>query len=129
MINVNWWGQFRDDPKHNTLLLKKPPPPGVLTDFQIKRAAGLVSHLIDFKELLDREVLPPDMIRDVPLCMNQYRNQFGTTRHPGKTCDYLTHQPPPCSSKHIIVMVNDQFYQVQVIRDDGSRVSTKEIMK
>ena len=53
LINVNWWCQFIDHPKHPKRLLTYPPPKNVVTDFQIERAAGLVASLLDFKAILD----------------------------------------------------------------------------
>jgi len=54
MINVNWWCQFKDHPKHDLRLLKKPPPRGVMSSFQIQRAAGLISNLLNFRDMLNR---------------------------------------------------------------------------
>jgi carnitine O-acetyltransferase len=35
LINVNWWAEFKDHPKHDLLILKKPLPAGVLSSFQV----------------------------------------------------------------------------------------------
>lgn len=53
LINVNWWAGFIDHPKHPSDLLAKPPPKGVLTAFQIQRASGLITSMLNFKELID----------------------------------------------------------------------------
>jgi len=46
--------------------------------------------------------------------MNQYKNQFGATRIPGKPADTLV-TPFPSTSKHIIVMAKNILYQVPVV--------------
>jgi carnitine O-acetyltransferase len=56
MININWWCLFIDHPKHDRLVLKKPPPKGVFTDFQINRAAGLITNFMNFKQFVDEYV-------------------------------------------------------------------------
>ncbi|KAI8807159.1 acyltransferase ChoActase/COT/CPT [Cladochytrium replicatum] len=64
LINVNWWLVCKDHPFQPKDLLSKPPPKGVLTDFQIQRAAGLVSNLLNFKDQLDSQQLPVDYAKD-----------------------------------------------------------------
>ncbi|KAI8918627.1 acyltransferase ChoActase/COT/CPT [Powellomyces hirtus] len=127
LINVNWWCQFVDHPAHPKDLLRKPPPKGVLTTFQIQRAAGLISNMLNFKELVDTERLPAEYMKDAPLDMNQYKSQFGASRLPGNPDTIRTVWP--AKAKHVIVMTNDQIYKVDVMRADGSRVSLKELEK
>ncbi|KAJ3150271.1 hypothetical protein HDU86_006662 [Geranomyces michiganensis] len=126
MINVNWWCQFVDHPAHPKDLLRKPPPKGVLTTFQIQRAAGLISNMLNFKDLVDSERLPAEYMRDRPLDMNQYKAQFGTSRLPGEKADTIR-SSHPCLARHIIVLTKDQIYKVDVLRADGSRVPLKEL--
>ncbi|KAI8820843.1 acyltransferase ChoActase/COT/CPT [Fimicolochytrium jonesii] len=126
MINVNWWGQFKDHPRHPKDLLRKPPPKGVLSTFQIQRAAGLISNMLNFKDLVDTERLPAEYMKDKPLDMNQYKSQFGATRIPKKGCDEIR-TVWPARSRHIIVLTRDQVYRVEVIRADNTRVPLKEL--
>ncbi|KAJ3309967.1 hypothetical protein HDV04_005469 [Boothiomyces sp. JEL0838] len=126
MINVNWWCQLVDHPEHQLDLLTKPPPKGVLTSFQIKRAAGLITNLLNFNDMLNNQTFPAESIKGTPLCMNQYKNIFGTTRLPGKTSDSLSHQYPT-TAKHIIVLTKNEIFKVQVLTDDGKRVPIAEI--
>ncbi|TPX50509.1 hypothetical protein SeMB42_g02227 [Synchytrium endobioticum] len=133
MINVNWWCQFTDHPGQPPDLLAKPPPRGVLSAFQIQRAAGLISNALTFKETIDSGTLPVDYIKrkdgsKTPMCMNQYRNLFGATRIPGDPTDGIT-TVHPAPGKHIIVMCRDQMYRVDVYTIKGDRVSVKEIMR
>ncbi|KAJ3089589.1 hypothetical protein HK102_005995 [Quaeritorhiza haematococci] len=117
LINSNWWCEFADHPDQPETLIRKPPPEGVLTTFQIQRAAGLISNLLKFKSILDR---------DVPLCMNQYRSQFGAARVPGEKTDTLFTQHP-AEAKHIIVTTKDQLYVVDVLKPNGASVSIAEL--
>ncbi|KAJ3272524.1 hypothetical protein HDV01_005475 [Terramyces sp. JEL0728] len=115
-----------DHPEQPSDLLTKPPPKGVLTSFQIKRAAGLITNLLNFNDMLNNQTFPVEAIKGTPLCMNQYKNIFGTTRLPGKTSDTLSHQYPT-TAKHIIVLTKNEIYKVQVLADDGKRVSNAEL--
>ncbi|KAJ3221036.1 Carnitine O-acetyltransferase mitochondrial [Clydaea vesicula] len=126
LINVNWWCNFLDSPVHDKLLLKKPPPSGVLSNFQIERAAGLITNLLNFKHLIETETLPPDVAKNVPFCMNQYRYLFHTCRIPQPKCDKLVVNP---GATHIIVMLKNQMFKVQVYGKGCSRVSTAEITR
>jgi carnitine O-acetyltransferase len=58
--------------------------------------------------------------------MNQYKNQFGVTRIPGEKADTIS-ATFPVPSKHIIVLIRDQIYKVDVLGADGSRLPLKEI--
>ncbi|KND04986.1 uncharacterized protein SPPG_00670 [Spizellomyces punctatus DAOM BR117] len=125
LINVNWWCQFVDHPNHPKDLLRKPPPKGVLTTFQIQRAAGLINNMLNFKDLVDTERLPAEYMKDTPLCMNQYKCQFGASRLPGEPDTISTVWP--AKARHVIVLTKDQIYKVDVLREDGSRVPIKEL--
>jgi carnitine O-acetyltransferase len=125
---VNWWCQLKDHPHQPKDLLIHPPPTSVITEFQITRAAGLVASLLDFKELLDQEKIEPDMSKEGPLCMNQYKNQFGTTRIPGNKCDVISTQHP-CTSKFIVLSIRNQLYQIVVVNEKGKRASVKELKR
>ncbi|KAI8925851.1 Choline/Carnitine o-acyltransferase-domain-containing protein [Entophlyctis helioformis] len=125
-INSNWWCAFINHPNHPKDLLHKPPPKGVMSSFQVQRAAGLITNALNFKEILDSGNYPPEYARDTPLCMNQYRNMFGTTRIPGAPADTVK-TAHPAQAKHIVVLARDQIYKVDVIRENGVRVPLKEI--
>ncbi|KAJ3112172.1 hypothetical protein HDU96_004873 [Phlyctochytrium bullatum] len=128
MINVNWWCQFRDHPEHPEALVKTAPLRGQITKFQTDRAAGFVHRLLQYKVKLDREELAPEYMKDKPLCMNQYRNQFGVTRVPGRTCDEI-HSTFPAKATHIIVLVRDQIYKVDVLSSKGEILPIPTISK
>jgi carnitine O-acetyltransferase len=54
MINVNWWCQFKDAFDAQEQLLTHPPPKGVLSEYQIDRAARLTAGLLDFNNSLNK---------------------------------------------------------------------------
>ncbi|KAJ3336427.1 hypothetical protein HDU91_001785 [Kappamyces sp. JEL0680] len=123
---VNYWCEFVDHPDQPKEFLVKPPPKGVLTSFQIKRAAGLISNMLNFNDMLNKQTFPAEYIKTSPLCMNQYTKIFGTSRVPGKTCDTLVHQYPT-TARHIIVIVRGIIYKVDVLGPDNARVTLDEL--
>ncbi|KAL1923113.1 uncharacterized protein VTP21DRAFT_9489 [Calcarisporiella thermophila] len=123
MINVNWWDQFRDP---NNGVLKKPPPHGQTSELQLKRAAGFVSTLLEVCDSINRETLPAESNRTGPLCMNQYKCIFGTTRIPDFPHDRLVHQWPT-TARHITVLFKDQLFHVPVLDDAGRLVPVSTI--
>lgn len=58
--------------------------------------------------------------------MNQYKNLFATNRTPAQGADVL-HTVFPSTSKHVILMLRNQLYQLDVIHPDGTRMSDQEI--
>lgn len=126
LINVNYWCEFVDHPDQPKDLLIKPPPKGTLTAFQIKRAAGLITNFLNVNDLLNSQLFPPEFMKKSPLCMDQYKRIFATTRIPGQKCDSLVHQYPTRST-HIIVLCRDLIYKVPVVTAQGRRVCIAEI--
>ncbi|KAH9275992.1 hypothetical protein BSLG_004468 [Batrachochytrium salamandrivorans] len=97
------------------------------TAFQLVRAAGYISNLIDFKDKVDNETMIPETTRTGPLCMNQYRNIFGISRIPVAGCDVLV-GAHPSPHQHIVVLVRDQLYVVWVYdKQSGKRLAISEI--
>ncbi|KAJ1644642.1 hypothetical protein IWQ61_010397 [Dispira simplex] len=117
-ININWWAQLSDSPILGVLQGNNHPVPGTFTDVQLDRAAALVHGLAAYQCMLHQEQVPPDYLRNTPLCMNQYRYQFSTSRIPQADKDTIVHQYPSTAS-HIIVMARDQILQVQVLSNQG----------
>ena len=67
------------------------------------------------------------MTKSGPLCMHQYSRMFGITRVPKPDCDILVGSHPS-PSKHIIVLVQDQIYVVNVYdMQSGNRLALSEI--
>lgn len=91
-------------------LLEDDPTP--INNSQIKRATSLTQSSLNFIRCLRRNELPPDMVRDVPLCMDQYNKLFGSARIPTQTgCVMQTSS----SSHHLVVLSKSQFYWFDVL--------------
>ncbi|RHZ56868.1 hypothetical protein Glove_396g10 [Diversispora epigaea] len=125
LINVNWWGLFEDP---ETGILNPPPPNGQISEFQINRAAGFISNMLNFNEAINNESIPPESTRQGPLCMNQYKRQFGVSRIPDFPIDRII-TTWPSIAKHIIVIYKDQIFKVQVLGERGERVSIDSIKR
>ncbi|KAF9366843.1 Carnitine O-acetyltransferase mitochondrial [Mortierella sp. NVP85] len=123
MINVNWWAQFKDSP---LFTLEQAPARGVISDVQIQRAANYTSSLLTFNEYVNSQALPPEYQRTTPLCMNQYKNQFGAYRVADLPRDRIV-TTWPATSNYVAVLVKDQIFKVPVAGPNGERVSTKAI--
>lgn len=94
---------------------------------QASRAAVLTRCCLEFKQQLDREELRPMLMQGiVPLCMDQYRRTFSTTRVPGRECDTLKHYDPS-SSRHVAVLCRNHVYCFAVERVDHSMLEAWEI--
>jgi carnitine O-acetyltransferase len=62
-------------------VLEQGPDPKVATD-QLHRAASLCFAALKIASQLKDETLPPDTFKGVPLCMDQYKVLFGSSRQP-----------------------------------------------
>jgi carnitine O-palmitoyltransferase 1 len=52
------------------------------TTNQTARAATAIYHILLFKRMIDREELPPLLIRNtIPICMSQYERLFSSMRY------------------------------------------------
>ncbi|KAL7750955.1 Carnitine O-acetyltransferase mitochondrial [Sorochytrium milnesiophthora] len=123
MINVNYWAQFLDHPK---AVLSTPPPRGTFTPQQVSRASALINNFLNVNAAINTEQLPPDTPKGRPLDMNQYKQLFGTTRIPKEGMDEIKSVWPSTSS-HIVVLVRDQVYKVDVLGPSGERATVKAI--
>ncbi|KAJ1532634.1 Carnitine O-acetyltransferase mitochondrial, partial [Nowakowskiella sp. JEL0078] len=126
LLHSNWFFEFKDHPKQPKDLLIRPPPKGVLSKFQVERTAGLISNILNFKELHNRGVIPDDFENNTPLCMNQYLNLFGISRNPGEKIDSVAISNA-LSSDYIIVSLQNQIYKVKVFLDHGIRLSLSDL--
>ena len=73
-----------------------------------------------------RETFPPEKIRDVPLCMDQFKLLFSTCRVPGEIVDE-SKAVILSSSTFVTVIHNDQIYQVPVYHSNGEPCPISEI--
>lgn len=123
-INSNWFALLGDNPD---LPLLAEAPASQVTPTQLTRAARLIHHLLDANDAINQQTLPPETLRDgTPLCMNPFKNQFGTTRQARPQSDTLVHQWPS-TSRHILVMYGNQTVRVPVYSQHGQRASLAQI--
>ncbi|KAJ2814601.1 hypothetical protein IWW50_007084, partial [Coemansia erecta] len=101
-------------------------PKGRPTSVQLARAARLITHMLECNEAINQGTLAADSQRGTPLCMNQFKWQFGTTRIPRPGCDELVNQYPS-TAKHVLVMYRDQAVEVPVYNGAGKRASLAQI--
>ncbi|KAF2478891.1 carnitine acetyl transferas-like protein [Neohortaea acidophila] len=102
-------------------LLEDDPTPA--RDNQVTRAASLVMSALSFVRAVRKEELPPDMLRDQPLCMYQYSRLFGTARIPTENGCQIGQDP---SSKHIVVLCKGQFYWFDALDDNSDLIMTEK---
>ncbi|XP_061587601.1 carnitine O-acetyltransferase-like [Cololabis saira] len=96
---------------------------------QMRFAAKLITGVLDFKTMIDNESLPVEQQGGAPLCMHQYYQLFSSCRLPGLHQDSLLHHrgrgPAPT---HITVVMNSQFFQVEVYGPDGAPLTEDQIL-
>jgi carnitine O-acetyltransferase len=94
-------------------ILEKGPDRKIAND-QIQRAAGLAFASLKMASMLKRESLPPDTFKGRPLCMDQFKVLFGTTRIPGGkgVKDHVEHYP---DSTHVVVLIRNHIYYFQAL--------------
>lgn len=97
---------------------------GPLTQNREARAASLAWQYIMRKQEIDHETLQPLRVNDVvPMCMDQYKFMFSTTRIPGMDTDHLQ-QYEPQDSRHLVVLYQGVFYRINVYTIDRKRLLT-----
>ncbi|XP_027881863.1 carnitine O-acetyltransferase isoform X1 [Xiphophorus couchianus] len=95
---------------------------------QIRFASKLIAGVLDFKTMIDNETLPVEFLGGKPLCMNQYYEVLSSCRIPGVSRDSVVNharssQPP----KHITVVHNFQFFQLDVYHSDGTALTPDQL--
>lgn len=99
-------------------------PPTNVT--QISRAADLTAAFIYQKHQIETEKFPVDVIRGVNQCMASFPNMFGVCRVPAPIEDTLIRYKAE-ESRHIIVAIDNLFYQVVVQDEYGIPLSRDDI--
>jgi len=115
---TDWWEKYVYLKGRTSLMINSNyyALPGANLQFSMTKnpqalAAALVHEFMLFKQDLDREQLPPQLIRGmVPLCMSQYQRIFSCTRIPGREEDQLKvfHH----KSKHIAVFCRGRVFKM-----------------
>ena len=127
---IDWWNQY------SYLRYREPVVLNVSFFFvfpynygsMISRAAQICYHAAMFKQLLVAEQLPPDMNKDKPMCMQQYKFLFNTCRVPKPVAD-IVHSYDPKKNHHIVVIRNNQFYQFSLKQSAEGLISVENIEK
>lgn len=83
---------------------------------QAELATQVILSALEFKNLIDKEKLKIDMQNQKPICMEQYKRIFSSTRIPRKQRDELIKDS---SGKHILILYKDNIYSINVIDHSG----------
>lgn len=99
---------------------------------QIARATGLIAGALHYKHLLDTETLPVAAMRDHPLCMEETKYLFSTTRIPAEGRDgvrkpYSNAEPGPSRARHILVFHKGHLFTLDVIGKGGAAHAPQDI--
>ncbi|XP_064027298.1 carnitine O-acetyltransferase isoform X4 [Pogoniulus pusillus] len=95
---------------------------------QLRFAAKLIEGILDFKSMIDNETLPVEYMGGKPLCMNQYYQILSSCRIPGPKRDSIVNYAQgKRQSRHIAVVHNFQFFELDVYNSDGSPLSTEQL--
>uniref|UniRef100_A0A8B9J3K0 Carnitine O-acetyltransferase n=1 Tax=Amazona collaria TaxID=241587 RepID=A0A8B9J3K0_9PSIT len=95
---------------------------------QLRFAAKLIEGILDFKSMIDNETLPVEYMGGKPLCMNQYYHILSSCRIPGPKRDSIvSYAKGKSQSRHITVVHNFQFFELDVYNSDGSPLTTDQI--
>jgi carnitine O-acetyltransferase len=91
---------------------------------QVERAAEIIAAAVNYKLLLDEELVPPDTLRGQAQSMEQYKFLFSTTRIPGLTQDtvrapYTEEWPGPSQARHIAVFFRGNIFRLDVLGPEG----------
>ncbi len=86
---------------------------------QAQSTALITYFLLRFRKSLLDGTLEPETMAGQPLCMGQYRRMFSVLREPGEHEDELVEWDPK-AYKHIVVLVNNRFFQFDVVDDAGN---------
>nr|CAG4640779.1 EOG090X04D9 [Eulimnadia texana] len=98
----------------------------------LTNVAHFISGILDYKELIDRQLLTQDRAasreKGQPLCMSQYKRLFTSYRVPGEESDYLKSVTADCSglNEHIVVAHKGQFWRLDVV-NKGQRMPAEEL--
>ena len=120
-----WWyyAAYHSDrvpiPVHsNVYCVSRDHPIAVMQEVDwICRAAAMIHHSMVYSRLIDTADLPADTAGKRALCMDQYLRIFKTCRVPGDPADHLVSYPVE-QARHIVVMVRDHFFAVDVLEAD-----------
>lgn len=106
------------------------------------KAARFVSLFLGIGDAVNLQLLDPDYVRGVPLCMWEYQLLFARTRIPDETCDYNVVTAPLAiteieyagvqqirrSPRYVMVLKQNRIFFVDAYHSDGSSLSAMELL-
>ncbi|KAL3268433.1 hypothetical protein HHI36_007544 [Cryptolaemus montrouzieri] len=92
---------------------------------QMDFAARLILGVLKFRKLSQKNGLVLDTWGKFPLDMGIYRRVFSNYRVPKVGCDEIVHYQ---GTKHIIVIVRNNIFSLQVLNDDDKPLSYNQLM-
>lgn len=94
-----------------------------------ERAASLLRGAMLFRDSVVSETLEPDMAKKLPLCSEQYRFMFNSTRIPEIPSD-TTRSADYASNTHVVVIRKNKFYSFDLVEKATGRIlSLQEIQR
>lgn len=87
-------------------------------------ASALLMCVYEFNEQIENETLSIDLQKSQPLCMQQYKNLFSSTRIPQKGSDKLV---TASGKTYIVVLYNEHIFKLNLVNENGIRHSFFEI--
>ncbi|KAK9768335.1 Carnitine O-acetyltransferase mitochondrial [Basidiobolus ranarum] len=107
---VSYFYTFKDDQ------LRKTPS---------KRAASIVTAVMEFRDLVLTEKLSPEGNSKTPFCMSSYKYMFNACRYPKKPSDYAETYDP-ATNNHIAVVRKNKYYIIDMFHN-GQQLSALEL--
>ncbi|CCF57524.1 hypothetical protein KAFR_0C05330 [Kazachstania africana CBS 2517] len=90
------------------------------------KATAIIMTVVKFIEALKDEILPPELIRKVPFCMNSFQLMFNNSRKPGQSKDsnvfYSIYE-----NNFMIISFKGNFFRVSTHDTDGKPLSANNI--
>ncbi|XP_045469830.1 carnitine O-acetyltransferase-like [Harmonia axyridis] len=131
----NWLSDWWD----NTAYLEYRDPvtvfssPGLVCPLQqfsneterLSYAAKMILGAINYKLLIDRDLIPLDKMGKDLLDMNQYKKIYGTCRIPKPKRDEMQFNS---DAKHIIVVRNNNFFKMEIITPENEVPSFNQVL-
>lgn len=103
-------------------LLETHPDPKIAND-QLKQAASLCFAALKMASTVRHQKLTPDVFRGKPLCMDQFKALFGSSRQP-RNCGDDVHVYN--DSSHVVVLHQNQFYYFTGLWPSNGNVALEE---
>ena len=121
LINSNWWLLYKNDKSIPFTLIDNYDYKGY-SQHQILRAAWLTSNLVKIKRILDEGEVLPDLNKTAKWFGERANKLFGLSRLPQFDSDVLTNIRLPNKTKHIILLIRNQIFKLDIINPSNDEV-------